>query len=179
MWQQMLVLLALSLRQFGGAEVADGDSFVQDVSQLMSVQKCCPQAQMMVEVASANGPKFLCQVQNDSFNWAPDYLDAKDNLHSFSSNKTDGNNTFLHSELSGDSYLCAADNGPCILPITGKPQCGPVFQSYLISISYNPTESYVYRLFSQPVTIVINNQWNYNSIHSDLINGYFSNEILQ
>lgn len=125
MWQQMLVLLALSLRQFGGAEVADGDSFVQDVSQLMNVQKCCPQAQMMVEVASANGPKFLCQVQNDSFNWAPDYLDAKDNLHSFSSNKTDGNNTFLHSELSGDSYLCAADNGPCILPITGKPQCGP------------------------------------------------------
>lgn len=126
MRQHMLVLLALWLGQFGSAELeAGGDSFVQEASQLMHVQKCCPQAQMMVEVASANGPKFLCQVQNDSFNWAPDYLDTQDILHSFG-NKTDAKNTtLLHSQLSQESHLCAADNGPCLLPITGKPQCGP------------------------------------------------------
>ena len=161
MRQHMLVLLALWLGQFGSAELeAGGDSFVQEASQLMHVQKCCPQAQMMVEVASANGPKFLCQVQNDSFNWAPDYLDTQDILHSFG-NKTDAKNTtLLHSQLSQESHLCAADNGPCLLPITGKPQCGPVFQFihlllllYLFKTAVTLLPSAIYSV--QPANIFI------------------------
>jgi len=73
---------------------------------------------MMVEVDGPNGPKIRCQLQlNGSFSWAPDYLDAQNTIHSFSD---------VHDvNSSAESGLCAADNGPCVLPITDRPQCGP------------------------------------------------------
>lgn len=127
----MLFVLVLLIHLVSSAQAQEGDEpIVGSSSHWIHVKKCCPEAYMMVEVVSrttattqGTGSKFECQLQNDtSFRWAPDFLDENNNLLSFEGSlDTD-------SGFSGDfniTKFCIPD-GPCISPIVGKPQCGPV-----------------------------------------------------
>lgn len=118
--------LILWLLLAASAAQEDGDSFLAS-THWIHVQKCCPESQMMVEVAhtpsaSSTGSKFECQQQNSSFRWAPDLVDDKDNVLPFEESLE---NDF---ESDGDVNITkfCINNGPCISPIVGKPQCGPV-----------------------------------------------------
>lgn len=127
---QMALLLLALISTSNAQEVHDG-GFEGSSSHWMHVRKCCPQAHIMVEVASrpsanfaGHGSKFECQMPNDTtFRWAPDFLNERGSLLPFEEN--------FDFEEAGDpsdvniTTLCVP-NGPCISPIIGKPECGPV-----------------------------------------------------
>ncbi|XP_046631386.1 probable G-protein coupled receptor Mth-like 5 [Daphnia pulicaria] len=122
----LLLLLIHQLASSTGLENLESEGPV--VGHWIHVQKCCPEAHMMVEVASrttatthSTGSKFECQLQNDtSFRWAPDFLDNHNNLLSFegSLDKDSADSDFNITKF-------CIPNGPCISSIVGKPQCGP------------------------------------------------------
>ena len=123
----LLLLLINQLASSTGLENLESEGPI--VGHWIHVQKCCPEAHMMVEVASkttatthSTGSKFECQLQNDtSFRWAPDFLDNQNNLLSFEGrlDKDSADSDFNITKF-------CIPNGPCISSIVGKPQCGPV-----------------------------------------------------
>lgn len=135
----MLLLLIHSVSSTALEAVENEGPIVGSSSHWIHVQKCCPQAYMMVEVASrttatthGTGSKFECQLQNDtSFRWAPNFLDDQNNLMPFEG-------TLDSDHVDSDDYnitkFCIP-NGPCISAIVGKPQCGPVI--IRLQSSYN------------------------------------------
>lgn len=119
---QALMLLLIHLVSSTALEAMESEGPVMgSSSHWIHVQKCCPEAHMMVEVASrttatthGTGSKFECQLQNDtSFQWAPDFLDEENQLSPFEGN--------IDSSLVSDDYnitkFCIP-NGPCISAIS-------------------------------------------------------------
>ena len=124
----MLMLLVSSTTALEGQE-SEGP-VVGSSSHWIHVQKCCPEAHMMVEVANKKkstthetGSKFVCKLQNDTtFRWAPDFLDDQNNLQPFEGIvDTD----YIDADGVNMTKFCIP-KGPCISSIVGKPQCGPV-----------------------------------------------------
>ena len=103
----------------------------------IQVQKCCPEDQMMVELAHVSGPKVQCQPFSGQegvsafLQWAPDYLGNDERIRPFE----ELHNLTATEENDQTSVLCAADNGPCISVLVGKPQCGPVIFDPSIDLS--------------------------------------------
>lgn len=136
MWQHLctaaLICLAVRVQAQASGEPGEADEPSVDTTHFIRVRKCCPEAHMMVEGATPTGPRIECRPHNSSLAWAPDYLDDNNIAHSFVESLLPDNST-------DDNMLCANDNGPCILPIIGKPQCGPVThsKSALTYLSFN------------------------------------------
>ena len=92
---------------------------------------------MMVELAHVSGPKVQCQPFSGQegvsafLQWAPDYLGNDERIRPFE----ELHNLTATEENDQTSVLCAADNGPCISVLVGKPQCGPVIFDPSIDLS--------------------------------------------
>lgn len=142
-----LLLLIIQLASSTALENLESDGpVVGSSSHWIHVQKCCPEAHMMVEVASRTtatthntGSKFECQLQNDTtFLWAPDFLDEQNKLQAFEGS--------LDAESVDSDFnitkFCIP-NGPCISAIVGKPQCEPV-KILFFSLNFNSKNKNLY-----------------------------------
>lgn len=156
---KLLVIQLLVCSSTGLEGVESEGPAVGTSNHWIHVQKCCPEAHMMVEVASrttattyGTGSKFECQLQNDTtFRWAPDFLDEQNNLLPFEGS-LDSTDDVSTNDFNITKF-CIPD-GPCISAIVGKPQCGPVRSRNLFPsiVCCDSNESFFFSFTLSPKT---------------------------